>query len=42
MAGDIREVVTGDNGEADVPPGFDVTVPHPARVYNFLLGGRSL
>ncbi len=41
MAGDIREVVTGDNGEADVPPGLDVTVPHPARVYNFLLGGKD-
>ena len=41
MAGDIREVVTGDNGEADVPPGLDVTVPHPARVYNYLLGGKD-
>ena len=41
MAGDIREVVTGDNGEAHVPPGLDVTVPHPARVYNYLLGGKD-
>jgi hypothetical protein len=41
MAGEIREVVIGDNGEANVPPGLDVTVPHPARVYNYLLGGKD-
>lgn len=23
------------------PPPFDTTVPHPARVYDFLLGGKD-
>jgi S-adenosyl methyltransferase len=33
MAGDER-----DGGSL----GFDVTVAHPARVYNYLLGGKTI
>jgi hypothetical protein len=28
-------------GRAGEPPSFDTTVAHPARVYNYLLGGRD-
>src|SRR5215467_9570159 len=28
-------------GDAGGSPGFDVSVAHPARVYNYLLGGKD-
>jgi hypothetical protein len=40
MAGNLHEAGPADYGEAAVP-GLDVTVPHPARVYNYLLGGKD-
>jgi hypothetical protein len=39
MTGDGRDG-TG-SGETGGSPGFDVSVAHPARVYNFLLGGKD-
>ena len=32
--------MTGDE-RGSGSPGFDVTVAHPARVYNYLLGGKD-
>jgi hypothetical protein len=40
MVGDEREGAVPDDRGAF--PGFDVTVAHPARVYNYLLGGYFL
>jgi hypothetical protein len=39
MVGDEREGAVPDGEGAW--PGFDVTVAHPARVYNYLLGGKD-
>ena len=39
MTGDGRDG-TGSGGTGG-SPGFDVSVAHPARVYNFLLGGKD-
>ena len=33
--------VTGDDGSRGLPPGFDTTVAHPARVYDYWLGGKD-
>src|SRR6266566_6388058 len=39
MAGDESDGAVPD--DKDAWPGFDVTVAHPARVYNYLLGGKD-
>src|ERR1700730_13468734 len=39
MAGDVRDEAGPDDKGA--LQGFDVTVAHPARVYNYLLGGKD-
>ena len=33
--------VTGDDDLAGLPPGFDTSVAHPARVYDYWLGGKD-
>jgi hypothetical protein len=32
---------TGDDGRGELPPGFDISVAHPARVYDYWLGGKD-
>jgi len=39
MVGDEHNEAIPD--DKDTLPGFDVTVAHPARVYNYLLGGKD-
>jgi SAM-dependent methyltransferase len=31
----------GDDGPHELPPGFDISVAHPARVYDYWLGGKD-
>jgi hypothetical protein len=33
--------VTGDDGRSEFSPGFDISVAHPARVYDYWLGGKD-
>jgi hypothetical protein len=40
MAGDIRDGAIADDSGPSLP-GIDTTVAHPARVYNYLLGGKD-
>ena len=40
MAGDMGDATGADTGGVELP-GIDTTVAHPARVYNFLLGGKD-
>jgi hypothetical protein len=40
MAGDIRDGAIADDSGLSLP-GIDTTVAHPARVYNYLLGGKD-
>ena len=40
MAGDIPHGTIADDRGLSLP-GIDTTVAHPARVYNFLLGGKD-
>jgi S-adenosyl methyltransferase len=32
---------SGDDDSANLPPGFDISVAHPARVYDYWLGGKD-
>jgi len=42
MTGDGRDgAIPGESANASGSPGFDVSVAHPARVYNYLLGGKD-
>ena len=42
MTGDGRNGAgPGGTNDAGGLPGFDVSVAHPARVYNYLLGGNA-
>jgi hypothetical protein len=42
MAGDGRDgAIPGGPNDAVGPAGFDVSVAHPARVRNYLLGGKD-
>jgi SAM-dependent methyltransferase len=33
--------VSGDDDQRELPPGFDISVAHPARVYDYWLGGKD-
>ena len=32
---------SGVDDRAGLPPGFDISVAHPARVYDYWLGGKD-
>ncbi len=40
VADDSRSPVAGDE-TVPAPPGIDVTKPHPARIYDYFLGGKD-
>jgi hypothetical protein len=41
MAFVADELITSESDLADAPPPYDTTVAHPARVYNYWLGGKD-